>query len=101
MSAPWPPNNQDARPAHLVWRPVGSPRRRGSIGALWVLAVALQLFPQSCPDRCGHGPVVRDTWGNIINTREEIHAMLSRQGLRIVDETSLSRSSILTAQRRA
>jgi SAM-dependent methyltransferase len=40
-------------------------------------------------------------WGNVLNTREEIHAMLARQGLRIVDETSLSRFYILTAQRHA
>jgi hypothetical protein len=41
------------------------------------------------------------TWGNIINTKEEIHEMLARQGMRIVDETSLSRFYIVTAQRRA
>lgn len=41
------------------------------------------------------------TWGNIINTKEEIHALLATQGLRIVDETSLSRFYIVTAQRRA
>jgi hypothetical protein len=31
------------------------------------------------------------TWGNVINTHEEIHAMLTQQGLHIVDETALSR----------
>ncbi|MBI3967021.1 MAG: class I SAM-dependent methyltransferase [Chloroflexi bacterium] len=38
------------------------------------------------------------TWGNVVNTREEIHALLSTQGLRIVDETSLSRFYIVTAE---
>lgn len=39
------------------------------------------------------------TWGNIINTKEEIHAMLAEQGMRIVDETSLSRFYIVTAEK--
>ncbi len=39
------------------------------------------------------------TWGNIINTKEEIHAMLAEQGMRIVDETSLSRFYIATAEK--
>jgi len=39
------------------------------------------------------------TWGNIINTREEIHALLARQGLRVVDETSLSRFYIVVAEK--
>jgi SAM-dependent methyltransferase len=37
-------------------------------------------------------------WGNIVNTREEIHAMLAQQGLRVVDETALSRFYIVTAE---
>jgi cyclopropane fatty-acyl-phospholipid synthase-like methyltransferase len=41
------------------------------------------------------------TWGNIINTREEIHALLTGQGLGIVDETSLSRFYIVTAEKPA
>jgi len=39
------------------------------------------------------------TWGNIVSTREEIHALLAQQGLQIVDETSLSRFYIVTAQK--
>ena len=38
------------------------------------------------------------TWGNVIDTREDIHARLSRLGLRVVDETALSRFYIVTAQ---
>jgi len=38
------------------------------------------------------------TWGNIVSTREEIHALLARPGLQIVDETSLSRFYIVTAE---
>ncbi|MEX2431634.1 MAG: class I SAM-dependent methyltransferase [Dehalococcoidia bacterium] len=41
------------------------------------------------------------TWGNIINTREEVHALLDRHGLTPVDETALSRFSIVTAQRQS
>jgi len=41
------------------------------------------------------------TWGNIVNTREEIHALLARQGLRVADETSLSRFYIVTAEKPA
>lgn len=37
------------------------------------------------------------TWGNVINTREEIHALLAGQGLRVLDETSLFRFYIVTA----
>ena len=40
-------------------------------------------------------------WGNIINTREEIHALLNGAGLRPVDETSLSRFYIVTAEKPA
>ena len=40
-------------------------------------------------------------WGNIINTREEIHALLDGAGLRPVDETSLSRFYIVTAEKPA
>lgn len=40
-------------------------------------------------------------WGNIINTREEIHALLRQQGLRVTDETSLSRFYIVTAEKPA
>jgi cyclopropane fatty-acyl-phospholipid synthase-like methyltransferase len=39
------------------------------------------------------------TWGNIVNTRQEIQALLAEQGLEIVDETSLSRFYIVTAQK--
>ena len=39
------------------------------------------------------------TWGNIVNTREEIHELLIKQGLRIADETSLSRFYIVTAEK--
>ena len=41
------------------------------------------------------------TWGNILNTKEEMQAMLAAQGMQIVDETSLSRFYIVTAQRGA
>jgi SAM-dependent methyltransferase len=41
------------------------------------------------------------TWGNVINTREEIHALLTGQGLRIADETTLSRFYIVTAEKPA
>ncbi len=39
------------------------------------------------------------TWGNIVNTREEIHELLIKQGLRVADETSLSRFYIVTAEK--
>jgi len=39
------------------------------------------------------------TWGNIVNTREEIHALLAQQDLRITDETALSRFSIIIAEK--
>jgi SAM-dependent methyltransferase len=39
------------------------------------------------------------TWGNIVNTREEIHALLAEQGLRVVEETALSRFYIVAARR--
>ncbi len=39
------------------------------------------------------------TWGNIVNTREEIHALLDAHGLRVIDETSLSRFYIVTAEK--
>ncbi len=39
------------------------------------------------------------TWGNIINTKEEIHALLARQGLRVVDETTFSRFYIVVAEK--
>jgi SAM-dependent methyltransferase len=39
------------------------------------------------------------TWGNIVNTREEIHELLTKQGLRVADETSLSRFYIVTAEK--
>jgi cyclopropane fatty-acyl-phospholipid synthase-like methyltransferase len=41
------------------------------------------------------------TWGNVVNTREEIRALLERQGLRLRDETSLSRFYIVTAEKPA
>ena len=37
------------------------------------------------------------TWGNIVNTREEIRALVELQGLRVVDETALSRFHIVVA----
>ena len=37
------------------------------------------------------------TWGNRINTREEIHDLLQGRGLRVVDETTLARFYIVTA----
>jgi SAM-dependent methyltransferase len=40
------------------------------------------------------------TWGNIINTRAEIHALIARAGLTLGDETELSRFHILTAWKR-
>jgi SAM-dependent methyltransferase len=40
------------------------------------------------------------TWGNTINTREEIRALLADQGLRVVDETALSRFYIVAAEKR-
>jgi SAM-dependent methyltransferase len=39
------------------------------------------------------------TWGNLVNTREEIHGLLAENGLRIVDETALSRFYIVTAEK--
>jgi SAM-dependent methyltransferase len=39
------------------------------------------------------------TWGNVVNTKEEIHALLAENGLQVVDETSLSRFYIVTAER--
>jgi SAM-dependent methyltransferase len=41
------------------------------------------------------------TWGNVVNTKEEIHALLAENGLRVVDETSLSRFYIVTAEKPA
>jgi SAM-dependent methyltransferase len=40
------------------------------------------------------------TWGNIVNTREEIRGLLEQQNLEIVDESSLSRFYIVTAEKR-
>jgi cyclopropane fatty-acyl-phospholipid synthase-like methyltransferase len=37
------------------------------------------------------------TWGNVINTREEIHSLLAGHQFRIVDETSLSRFYVVSA----
>jgi SAM-dependent methyltransferase len=39
------------------------------------------------------------TWGNRMNTREEIHDLLARQGLRVTDETVLSRFYVVTAEK--
>lgn len=39
------------------------------------------------------------TWGNVVNTREEIHALLAQQGLAVVNETSLSRFYIVIAEK--
>ncbi len=39
------------------------------------------------------------TWGNVVNTREELHALLAQQGLTVVDETSLSRFYIVIAKK--
>jgi SAM-dependent methyltransferase len=38
-------------------------------------------------------------WGNVMNTRDEIHALLAAHGLRIRDETSLSRFYIAVADK--
>jgi SAM-dependent methyltransferase len=40
------------------------------------------------------------TWGNILNTRDEIHALLTQHDLHVVDETALSRFYIVTAEKR-
>ena len=37
------------------------------------------------------------TWGNVINTREEIHSLLAGNQFRIIDETSLSRFYVVSA----
>lgn len=39
------------------------------------------------------------TWGNRINTREEIRGLLADQGLQVIDETSLSRFHVVTAEK--
>jgi SAM-dependent methyltransferase len=39
------------------------------------------------------------TWGNVLNTREEIQYMLAEVGLRVVEETALSRFHIVIARR--
>ncbi len=39
------------------------------------------------------------TWGNRINTKAQIHALLADHGLRVVDETSLSRFYVVTAEK--
>ena len=39
------------------------------------------------------------TWGNRINTRAEIHDLLAQAGFRLLDETSLSRFYIVTAEK--
>jgi SAM-dependent methyltransferase len=39
------------------------------------------------------------TWGNRINTRAEIHDLLAQEGFRVLDETSLSRFYIVTAEK--
>ncbi len=39
------------------------------------------------------------TWGNRINTRAEIHDLLAQHGFRALDETSLSRFYIVTAEK--
>jgi SAM-dependent methyltransferase len=41
------------------------------------------------------------TWGNVVSTREEIHALLAANDFRVVDETSLSRFYIVTAEQAA
>ena len=39
------------------------------------------------------------TWGNVVNTREEIHVPLTQQGLAVIDGTSLSRFYIVIAEK--
>ncbi len=39
------------------------------------------------------------TWGNVINTREEIHALLAKQNFKVLDEMPFSRFYILFAEK--
>jgi SAM-dependent methyltransferase len=39
------------------------------------------------------------TWGNVVNTREAIHALLAQQWLAVVEDTSLSRFYIVIAEK--
>jgi len=39
------------------------------------------------------------TWGNVVNTKDEIHAMLAGSGFKIVEETNLSRFYVVVAEK--
>jgi SAM-dependent methyltransferase len=39
------------------------------------------------------------TWGNVVGTRSELHALCRQAGLEVVEETSFSRFSILVAEK--
>ena len=39
------------------------------------------------------------TWGNVVNTKPEIHAMLRKSGFEIVEETNLSRFYVVVAKK--
>lgn len=39
------------------------------------------------------------TWGNVINTKDEIHQLLTRSGFQIVEETNLSRFYVVVARK--
>jgi SAM-dependent methyltransferase len=57
--------------------------------------------PQELRDAVQIGAVIGQwfemTWGNEINTREEIHSLLAKQNFKILDEMPLSRFHILLA----
>ena len=37
------------------------------------------------------------TWGNVVNTRSELHTLCNEAGLRVAEETSFSRFHIIVA----
>jgi hypothetical protein len=37
------------------------------------------------------------TWGNVVNTRSELHALCREVGLHVIEETGFSRFHILVA----
>jgi hypothetical protein len=39
------------------------------------------------------------TWGNVVDTRTQLHALCEEAGLRVTEETTFSRFSILVAAR--
>ncbi|MEP7105070.1 MAG: class I SAM-dependent methyltransferase [Chloroflexota bacterium] len=70
----------------------------------------LMLFDEAYPSGAGdlrhplqiHAVMAQwyeSTWGNTINTREEIRTLLGAAGLTVVDETELSRFYIVVAQK--